>query len=156
MHFMPDTKESFEELLHTVVHESIEKDERFWNRYGKYKRWDWYAGAVTLTFFDPDKPTLQIDVSVVGTTKEDKWQWTWANRNFEPNSKLGMDEVRKFGESHGYELLTTGFIDSDEHTGWEMTSVALHVLDGLGSYRFPTDEGFCYLVFLKIQEILAG
>jgi hypothetical protein len=150
---MPDMKETFEEFVHALVHDSIEKNERFRNQYGKFKRWDWDSDAVTLTFSDPVKSTLRIDVTVVGTTKGERWQWTWANRNFEPRSKLGMDEVRIFGESHGYEMLTTGFIDSDEHTGWEMTSVALHVLGGIGSYRFPTDGGFCYLIYRNIKEI---
>ncbi|MGD0800527.1 MAG: hypothetical protein ABR906_04350 [Terracidiphilus sp.] len=34
-----------------------------------------------------------------------------------------------------------------------MTAVAEHVLDALGAYRFPTDQGFCYLVFRKIEVI---
>jgi len=144
--------ESFDELLHELVHESMEKNEQFWKRHGRYKRWDWDDEAVTLTFSDPKKQTLRIQVTVVGTTKGNRWQWTWANRNFEERSRIGMEKVREFGEANGYKQLTTAFLDADEHTGWEMTSIASHVLKALGSYRFPTDEGFCYLVFRNIES----
>jgi hypothetical protein len=145
--------EDFEEVLHALVHESIEKNDRFWNQYGNYKRWDWDADAVTISFSDPEKPTLRIDVTVVGTTKGNCWQWTWANRNFESRSKVGMEKVREFGEVHGYRPLTTAFIDADDNTGWEMTSVAVHVLNAQGSYRFPTDEGHCYLIYRQVEVI---
>lgn len=144
--------EDFEDLVHELVHESIEKNEQFRSRFGKYKRWDWNDETVTLTFSDPDKSLLRIHVTVVGTTKGDRWQWTWANRNFEDRSRLGMEKVREFGEVHGFAKLTTPFLDADEHTGWEMTSIASHVLKAFGSYRFPTDEGFCYLVFRSIEN----
>jgi hypothetical protein len=144
--------EDFDAVLHEFVHESIDKNEQFRKRFGKYKRWDWDDEAVTLTFSDPDKPPLVIHVTVVGTTRGEEWQWTWANRNFEDRSRLGMDKVREFGETHGFEKLTTAFFDADEHTGWEMTSVAVHILKAFGSYRFPTDEGYCYLVFRNLEN----
>ncbi len=147
---VPD--DNFEDFLHELVHESMDKNELFWNRHGRYKRWDWDHAAVMLTFSDPNKPSLQIHVTVVGSTQGDRWQWTWANKNFEDRSRLGMEQVREFGEARGFEKLTTPFLDADEHTGWEMTSVASHILKALGSYRFPTDEGFCYLVFRNVEN----
>ena len=150
---MSNSNENFEEFLHKLVHESIDKNERFRQRYGRHKRWDWDSDAVTLTFTDPTKPTLRIEVVVVGTTKGNRWQWTWANRNFDFSSRMSMEKVREFGESRGYQKLTTAFIDADDDTGWEMSSIAVHILGALGSYRFPTDEGYCYLAYLQIEEI---
>jgi hypothetical protein len=51
--------------------------------------------------------------------------------------------------------LTTPFLDADDFTGWEMTAVSEHVLDALGAYRFPTDKGFCYLVYRRVEVIEA-
>jgi hypothetical protein len=34
-----------------------------------------------------------------------------------------------------------------------MTAVAVHLLEALGSYRFPTDQGYCYLVFREVEEV---
>jgi hypothetical protein len=141
----------FKDFLHPLVHESKDKNDRFWEQHGDYQSWYWDHEAVTLTFSDPAKPTLKVDVSVVGTTKGDRWQWTWANRNFEPRSWIGVEKVRAYGEANSFEKLTTPFLDADEYFGWEMTSIAVHILDALGSYRFPTDEGFCYLVFRNVE-----
>jgi hypothetical protein len=145
--------ECFEDFVHPLTHEAIEKNKRFQVRYGRHARWDWDPESSTLTFSDPVNSTLRIDVSVVGTTEGDSWEWSWANRNIEAHEKLGMEKVREFGESKGYEQLTTAFLESDEYTGWGMTVVAAHVLEALGTYRFPTDDGHCYLIYRAIEEI---
>ena len=144
----------FEEFVHRLNHELMEKNERFRERYGTFARWDWDPESATLTFTDPEKPTLRIAVSVVGTTEGDSWEWTWANRNFEPHTKVDIDKVREFGEANGFDKLTTAFLAADEYTGWEMTSVAAHILQAPGAYRFPRDEGgYCYLIYRSIEEV---
>ncbi len=131
----------------------MDKNERFFERYGQHSRWDWDDEAITLTFSDQVLPTLRIDVTLVGSTEGDSWEWSWANSNYETRSKLGMEKVRDFGQTNGFDKLTSAFLDADEFTGWEMTAVAAHILDALGAYRFPTEQGYCYLLYRKIEEI---
>jgi len=145
--------EAFQDFIHPFTHEIIGKNERNEALYGRHVRWDWDEEKSLLTFSDPDNSTLRIKVTVVGTTEGDSWQWSWANPNFEAHEKLGMEQVREFGKSTGYEQLISPFAKADEYTGWEMTAVAAHVLDALGSYRFPTDDGYCYLVYRKIEVV---
>lgn len=64
-----------------------------------------------------------------------------------------MEKVREYGVVNGFEKLTSGFLDADEYTGWEMTAVAAHVLDAPGAYSFPTERGRCWLVYRKIQQL---
>ncbi len=144
----------FEDFVHPLTHELMEKNNRFREQYGQFARWDWDPESATLTFTDPKKPTLRIAVSVVGTTEGNSWEWTWANRNFEPHTKVDIDKVRAFGEVNGIEKLTTAFLEADEYTGWEMTAAAAHILDAPCAYRFPRDEGgHCYLIYRKIEEL---
>lgn len=144
----------FEDFVHPLTHELMEKNNRFREQYGQFARWDWDPESATLTFTDPKKPTLRIAVSVVSTTEGNSWEWTWANRNFEPHTKVDIDKVRAFGEVNGIEKLTTAFLEADEYTGWEMTAAAAHILDAPGAYRFPRDEGgHCYLIYRKIEEL---
>ena len=91
----------FEEFVHPLSHELMEKNQRFRQKYGVHARWDWDSDSSTLTFTDPEKPTLRIAVGVVGTTEGSSWEWTWANRNFEPHTKVDIDKVREFGEPMG-------------------------------------------------------
>ena len=64
----------FEDFVHPLVHESQGKNERFREKYGQHARWDWDDEHSTLTFSDPEKPTLDIGVSIVGTTEGNSWQ----------------------------------------------------------------------------------
>ena len=143
----------FQEYLHPIVHELMDKNEQFFVRYGRHNRYDWDDDAVTLTFSDPVLLTVRIDVTVVGSTEGDSWEWSWANSNYEVRSKLDMEKVREFGQKNGYYKLTTAFLEANEYTGWEMTAVAAHVLGALGAFRFATEHGYCYLIYRKIDEI---
>lgn len=143
----------FEEFLHPLVHQSMVKNQSFWNKYGKYARWDWDYERSVLTFSDPEKAALHIDASIAGTTEGNSWEWAWANRNLNPHTKVDMVKVREFGEAKKFDKLTTAFLDADEYTGWEMTAAAVHILGSPGSYRFPTERGFCYLVYREIRRI---
>lgn len=143
----------FQEFLHPLIHELMDKNEAFNERNGPYARWDWDSDASTITFTDPAKPAIRIDVTVVGTTEGDSWEWSWANLNFEPKTKRDMEKVHEFGKGKGYDPLTTAFLDADEFTGWEMTAVAAHVLGAPGAYRFPTGRGFCYVIYRDIEKL---
>ncbi len=150
---MTTCDDCFQRFVHPLVHAGMAKNDAFRHRYGDHARWDWDHMSSTLIFSDPKLPTVIVRCSVVGTTQGDSWQWSWANDNFPPFSKLGMDKVREFGEANGYEKLTTPFLETDEFTGWEMTAVTEHVLEALGAYRFPTDKGFCYLAYRKVEVV---
>ena len=70
----------FEEFIHPLVHESQDKNEKFRENYGQHARWDWDEERSTLTFSDPERPSLEIDVAIVGTTEGMSWEWSWANK----------------------------------------------------------------------------
>lgn len=144
----------FHKFVHPLTHEAQDKNRRFSEKYGKYARWDWDDARSTLTFSDPEKPSIEIDVSIVGTTQGGSWEWSWANRNIPSANKLDVEKVREFGEAQGFEMLTSKFLEANEYTGWEMTAVTAHLLKALGTYRFPTDrDGYCYLVYRKIKVL---
>jgi hypothetical protein len=146
----------FREFLHPIFHKLMDKNNQFFERYGRHVRWDWDDVAATLTFSDPVLPTVRIDVTVVGSTEGNSWEWSWANPNYQAYSKRDMEKIREFGEKNGYDKLTSAFLDADEFTGWEMTAVAAHFLGAPGAYRFPTEHGYCYLIYRKIEDIGAA
>jgi hypothetical protein len=147
---MPACDDCFQEFVHPLVHAAMEKNDAFKRRFGHHSRWDWDDATSTLTFSDPDLQSVRVHCSIVGTIQADQWQWSWANKNIPPNSKLDMEKVRIFGEANGYRKLTTPFLETDEYTGWEMSAVAEHILDALSAYRFPTDHGFCFVAYRKV------
>jgi hypothetical protein len=149
---MSISDDCFEIFVHPLVHAGMAKNDTIERQYGHHAHWDWDDTSSTVTFSDPKLPTVIVHCTVIGTTEGGSWQWSSANSNFPPNSKLDIDKVREFDEANEYEKLTIPFLDADEYTGWELTAVSEHVLDALGAYRFPTDNGYCYLVYRKIEE----
>ncbi len=143
----------FEAFVHPLIHAGMKRNDEFFLKYGRHKRWDWDDSKSTLTFSDPELPTVRVQCSVVGTTEGESWEWSWANMNTPAHEKVDMEKVRDFGEAQGYEKLTTPFLVADEYTGWEMTAVTEHVLDALGGYRFPTEDGLCYLAFRNVEVV---
>jgi hypothetical protein len=152
---MAKSEEEFQQFLHPLVHESMAKNDACNQQFdiGKWPRWDYNADDSTLTFSQDGKPRVVADVLIIGTTKEDRWQWTWANGDVPADRRALADPLRVFGEKNTWAKLTTAFLDSDEYIGWEMTAIAVHVLDAKGSYRFPTEEGYAYLVYREIKWI---
>lgn len=145
--------ECFEDFVHRLFHELMEKNDLFVDRYGKHARWDWDDISSTLTFTDAETPTVRINVSVVGTVQGDSWEWAWANRNIQFHEKIDIEKIREFGEANGFEKLTSAFLEADEYTGWEMTAVAASVLEAPGAYSFPTENGRCYLIYRTIEQL---
>jgi hypothetical protein len=144
--------DDFLEFLHPLQLRLSEKNNQFHMRYGSHSNWRWDPDEATLTFSEPGEPDLLIEITLVGTSVEDSWEWSWANPNVEPPLKRDMDQVRDFGNAHGYPLLTEQFLTCDPDTGQEMTAVAAHILNALGSYHFSTGESVCHLIFREIHE----
>jgi hypothetical protein len=90
----------FREFLHPIFHKLMDKNNQFFERYGRHVRWDWDDVAATLTFSDPVLPTVRIDVTVVGSTEGNSWEWSWANPNYQAYSKRDMEKIREFGEKN--------------------------------------------------------
>jgi hypothetical protein len=131
----------------------MKKNHRFREEYGQHERWDWDTDSATLTLSNAGRPRLRVRCSVVGTTQGNQWEWSWANSNIPASEKFAVERVRAFGEANGFGKLTSKFLDADEFTGWEMTAVAVHVLESPGSYRFPTKHGYCYLIFREVEVV---
>ena len=142
---------NFSEFVLPLVRRLDEKNQHFSERYGIHRHWDWDPETSTLTFFDPVRPTLRVEVAVVGTTQDGSWEWSWANPNIDDAEKRDVARVREFGAAHGYESLTQPFVQADKNTGWAMTAVSAHVLNAPGAFHFSTGNGECYLLYRAIQ-----
>lgn len=153
---MVKSDHEFELFVHPLVHESMAKNNACEQQFKipAWPRWDYDDELSTLTFSEDGRPRVVADVVLVGTTEGSQWQWAWANGNVPSQRRALIDPVRVFGEAYGWRKLTARFLDSDEYTGWEMTSVAAHLLDAKGSYRFPTDRGHGYLVYRDLRWVV--
>lgn len=145
-------EDDFREFVWHLLERMAEKNERIREHFGAHDRWDWDPEHALLTFFDHGKATLRAEVTLAGTTEGRFWEWSWANPNIDPLLRRDMERVREFGESRGYRLLTEPFVEADKEAALELTAVAAHVLNALGSFYCATGDGFCFLIYRKVEE----
>jgi hypothetical protein len=147
----------YESFRHACVHESMAKNDIWLTEYriNDWPRWDYSMEEATLTFSQDKKAKVVCDIQVVGTTVGDSWEWAWGNQNLPDACRHLLCEIHLLGKEKGWEKLTTLFLDNDEYLGWECTSIANHVLNGIGSYRCPNSDesGFVYVVILSSRFV---
>jgi hypothetical protein len=104
--------------------------------------------------FKSDNKNLYFKYVDVGSysNKTKTWKWSWDNEHTPDRVKQGMERIKEFGERNNFTQLTTGLIDGDEYSGWEMTAITAKLLNGLGAYKIPQDHLDIYFVFSNELE----
>lgn len=78
--------------------------------------------------------------------------WSWFNENSIEKSKEKVLIVKEFGEKNQYEKLKEGTFTGDEFDGWELTSVCLDFLNGIGAYKIDLGEVDKYMVIMAVED----
>jgi len=124
-------------------------------RLGEWGRWDWSQSTGQLIFSESEggPPRVVATFQFVGSvsTRGGTWLWGWANPDFERRLTADIAKVVELGEARGIPQLTTPEWKADEVDGWEMTAIAAYVLEAVGAYRTPGDNGFAYFVLTSIR-----
>ena len=119
----------------------------------KWTRYDWNQATGQLVFSESGQPRVISDVQFVGSisTRSDTWLWSWANESVDSALTTAATSVRKYGETHGLEHLTTSTWHAHEPDGWEMASITALLTGAKGAYRSPKDGGFTFMVLTDVQ-----
>ncbi len=119
----------------------------------KHKRWDYDQETGLLVFSNDNVPAVISDIEMIGSvsTSSETWLWSWANFSLLPNVKSRISAVRDFGDHNEFLRLIVPKWRADETDGWEMSAIAVHVLNAKGVYRVPTDTGFLFMAITDIR-----
>lgn len=122
---------------------------------GNLERWDWDQDTAKLIFSHKGIAIVDCDIAFVGSisTISNTWLWSWSNFQLTEAVRNPMLKVREFGDEHDFPRLIVPKWPADEADGWEMTAVAIEVLNAQGAYRTPGETGFTYLAILKAKRV---
>lgn len=152
------TNEEASELIHHAVHQGQAANDASDRRWGwrNKTRWDFDAGASTLTFQAPGSPTVIADVRLVGSysTNSGTFQWAWQTFGENAPQAAAISKLRTFGEVRGISRLTTPNWSCEEIEGWEMTSLAALILGAEGLYRAPFDHLFWFMLLSRWRTVI--
>jgi hypothetical protein len=147
----------YPEWKHEAFHQLMDKQEVLKRDYGTstWPRWDYDVDAGTLVFSKDGEPKVVAEIQIVGTTGSKDWLWGLANEHWPNHVVEDMEKVHEFGQENAIEELTTNYLEDEDlnNLGWNMTAVAVRVLNAVGAYRPQPDEGKTGTVFFLIKSI---
>lgn len=145
-------QQEYAAYAHDRVHESIDQNKTWFAKYkiDSWPRWDYSLEDATLTFSEDGNAKVICEIQAVGSVMGNEWEWTWGNKNLPLSCKSHMMVVKEFGEEKNWQKLTSLFLPSDEYLGWELASIAVHLLGGIGVYRCPDSQTPGYFMYLAV------
>ncbi|TZG00037.1 hypothetical protein FW781_08965 (plasmid) [Chryseobacterium panacisoli] len=120
-------------------------------RIDSYVNWFYDSELELLRLYNDDNDEVYFKYIPVGTysLKSKTWMWSWYNTHSIEKNKNELLVVKKFGIENNYEKLYTGTFASDEYAGWELSSICLEFLKGIGVYRVNSNELEKYMLILN-------
>jgi hypothetical protein len=115
-------------------------------------KWSVDLDRGTIEFRNNKGWLITAPVQVIGTydTRDGTFMWGWDHPSVPAPSAEAATLVRKYGESHGQELLTTQLVKVTEQQAWEFTALADYLSDGNGAYRGPAGKTLVFMTFGKV------
>lgn len=119
---------------------------------GSTDRWDVDLEAGFIRFSNEDGFHATAPVQVVGTYvhEDGSWLWAWDNPSVDEHVIQAALLAREFGRLHDLSHFTTRKLFCSADDCWRFAAVALHLSQGSGAYRGPTDTGWIYMTFGEV------
>lgn len=119
-----------------------------------YENWFYDSEFELLRLYNSDEDEVYFTYIPVGTYSKEKqtWMWSWFNDSSIEKNKKKLLVVKEFGIKNQYEKLQEGTFPSDELDGWELTSVCLDFLNGIGAYKVNSDHLDFYMVLTAVED----
>lgn len=151
------TDNELDAFVEHAVHAAQAKQEAAnakWS-FQKYKRWDYDAGARTLTFTDPERARLVADVRLVGSfaPKAGRFQWSWVLYKDDDPAIRDVPLLRAFGEVRDFRELRTKRVACDEAHAWSFASIAGYLLGCEAYYRAPFDDLYWFMLLDRFRAV---
>jgi hypothetical protein len=121
--------------------------------FNSFTKWDYDQASGIITLSKPDK-ILNFRYYQVGTysTESKTWKWSWDNENTTKNVVVDAEIIKGYGIENKYENLINGEFDSYEEIGWELSSICINLIGGIGVYRPFYDHLKIYIVLKELID----
>src|SRR5215204_2613097 len=145
-------KQSLEELqLKTQAHVEA------WGL-DRISRWDLSQDEGELVFSFDDGIKVTAPAQIIGSynAEDHTWLWAWANPSIDEKLQEDALKVRKYGEEHRIERLTTRKWEGTEEDAWAMTALAVKLCGEQGAYRGPAGAARVFIAFGPVKITKTG
>ena len=118
----------------------------------KSTRWDLSQDSGELVFSLLDGMKAVCPAQIIGSynSEDHTWLWAWANPSIEDKLKVDAIKVRKYGEEHHIDQLTTRKWVGTEEDAWAMVALAVKLCGEQGAYSGPAGATYVFIVFGEV------
>lgn len=119
-----------------------------------YANWFYDGETELLRLYNNDDDEIYFKYVSIGTysLKSETWMWSWFNKHSIEKSKNQLLVVKEFGIENNYEKLHNGTFSSDEYDGWELSSICLNFVNGIGIYKVNTDNLDIFMLITNLVD----
>ncbi|MDR6528926.1 hypothetical protein J2787_004365 [Chryseobacterium rhizosphaerae] len=146
---------NYEEYSKQSFNNLVKVQEKFKEAFeiDSYANWFYDSETELLRLYDHDDE-IYFKYIPIGTysLKSATWMWSWFNNHSIEKSRSELLLVKEFGIENNYEKLHNGTFSSDEYDGWELSSICLHFVNGIGIYKVNTDELDKYMLITDVID----
>lgn len=151
----PISKEADEYLTETSHYLKV-KQETFRATYLSDVTWyDMDLDKGIMRFKRGDRPSLLMDVQVVGSVRhsDKSWEWAWHDPNVPHALSRDSAKVKEIGRRNDLLYLLRGLIPLlDENFPWYLTGIALRESPALGVYVSHAQESDIYMLLTNPRD----
>jgi len=139
-------KQSIEELQRKT-----EEHRQTWGL-DKITRWDLNQDSGELIFSFAGALKAVCPAQIIGTynTRDHTWLWAWANPSIDEKLTVDALKLRKYGEEHHIDRLTTRKWVGSEDEAWTMAALAVKLSGRQGAYRGPNGPIHVFMAFGEV------
>ena len=120
----------------------------------KIERWDLSQDSGELMFTLPGGLKAVSPAQIIGTYNSDDhtWLWAWANSSIDEKLQVDSLKLRKYGEEHHINRLTTAKWVGNEDDAWAMVALAVKLCREEGAYRGPAGGAtYAFIAFGQVK-----
>ena len=113
--------------------------------------WDLEKGEIE--FLQPDDPIV-ADLTVIGTGTNNMGQftWSWANQDIPEQVKKDVQRIREFGQTQGFELLTSPSFNHLPIDPMELLTVSGYLLNAENVFIDEVDGQVIYFIMKNFRS----
>jgi hypothetical protein len=147
----------WEQLVQEAYHYMAPRQEKFIAEtgVGAFKGYYYDQKRGVIWFHNDGQIGVEAEMVVVGTDakRSRTWLWSWANPSVDTRCSQPCLSVKQYGQKHGFKKLVTPKWSCDEHAGRELMTITGMILNAVGAYRCPSENGNLYLVLMRYEKV---
>ncbi|UYZ60386.1 DUF6882 domain-containing protein [Hymenobacter latericus] len=118
-----------------------------------YENW-FYDNVTGLLTFSTGEEEINFRFVLAGTYSRNTntWQWAWDKESVFSKGEEEIEAIKDFGEQAAFDKLITGYFESSEEEAWQLSAIAVYLLNGIGIYRPVCEHLLSFLVVLDVVD----